>query len=237
MSAGQSFNRFEKKYLVTKKEKDELVDFLTLHLKWDEFSIDSAYTIYNVYYDTLDHNIIRQSLDKPPYKAKLRVRSYRCPIGPEDAVYLEIKKKIQGKVTKRRLTMRYQDVEGFVFNGLKPDPNDFVSIQVLNEISYYLQCNQIIPKYYIAYERRALTDDTGLLRVTIDESIQYREDSVSLYQAGGKSLLPKDHYLIEIKSEHNFPLWLAHKLSTMGLFSRSFSKYGEAYRLTIQGDK
>lgn len=237
MATGQTFNRFEKKYLLTQQEKDELVCFLSEHLKWDTFSENSYYTIYNIYFDTIDHNIIRQSLDKPAYKAKLRVRSYHCPVEPTDTVFLEIKKKIEGKVTKRRLTMSYGDVEKFIFEGIKPSPNDFVSKQVLNEINYYLECNDIIPKYYIAYERMALADDTGLLRVTIDQRIEYRETSVSLYESGGRSLLPKDHYLIEIKSEHNFPLWLAHKLSTMGLFSRSFSKYGEAYRLTLKGDE
>lgn len=237
MAYGQSFNRFEKKYIVTKTEKDELVDFLSQHLKWDLYSQSHFYTIYNIYYDTMDQNIIRQSVDKPPYKAKLRLRSYRCPVEPTDIVFLEIKKKIEGKVTKRRLDMTYQDAVAYLDQGIQPIPTDYVSKQVLNEIDYYLKCNPVKPNYYIAYERRAMVDETGLLRVTIDQSIDIRDHDVHFLKKGGHPILPKDHFLIEIKSEHNFPLWLAHKLSTMHLFSRSFSKYGEAYRISIQGDE
>jgi hypothetical protein len=237
MSLGQSFNRFEKKYLVTKAEKDELVDFLSQYLTFDDYSKDDYYTIYNIYYDTSDQNIIRQSVDRPPYKAKLRLRSYTCPVQPSDLVFLEIKKKIDGKVTKRRLIMTYDEANRFVLKGIKPKVMDYMSNQVLNEIDYYLKRNQVQPNYFIAYERRAMADAQNLLRVTIDKRIDIRREDVSFLLSGGHSLLPKDHYLIEIKSGENFPIWLAHKLSQMNLFARSFSKYGEAYRISIQGEE
>ncbi len=237
MALGQSFNRFEKKYLVTKAQKDELVDFLTQYLTFDDYSKDDYYTIYNIYYDTADQNIIRQSVDKPPYKAKLRLRSYTCPVEPTDLVFLEIKKKIDGKVTKRRVIMTYVDANRFVIKGVRPKMHDYMSQQVLNEIDYYLKRNPVQPNYYIAYERRAMADAQNLLRVTIDKRIDIRREDVSFLLCGGHSMLPKDHYLIEIKSGENFPIWLAHKLSEMNLFAQSFSKYGEAYRISIQGEE
>jgi hypothetical protein len=237
MALGQSFNRFEKKYLVTKAQKDELVDFLTQYLTFDDYSKDDYYTIYNLYYDTDDQNIIRQSVDKPPYKAKLRLRSYTCPVEPTDLVFLEIKKKIDGKVTKRRVIMTYEEANRFVLKGDRPKMHDYLSKQVLNEIEYYLKRNPVQPNYYIAYERRAMADAQNLLRVTIDKRIDIRREDVSFLRCGGHSLLPKDHYLIEIKSGENFPIWLANKLSEMKLFAQSFSKYGEAYRISIQGEE
>lgn len=237
MALGQSFNRFEKKYLVTKAQKDELVDFLMQYLAFDDYSKDDYYTIFNIYYDTADQNIIRQSVDKPPYKAKLRLRSYTCPVEPTDLVFLEIKKKIDGKVTKRRVIMTYEEANRFVTNGVRPKMHDYMSQQVLNEIDYYLKRNPVQPNYYIAYERRAMADAQNLLRVTIDRRIDIRREDVSFLISGGLSLLPKDHYLIEIKSGENFPIWLAHKLSVMKLFAQSFSKYGEAYRISIQGEE
>ncbi len=237
MALGQSFNRFEKKYLVTKAQKDELVDFLTQYLTFDDYSKDDYYTIYNLYYDTTDQNIIRQSVDKPPYKAKLRLRSYTCPVAPTDLVFLEIKKKIEGKVTKRRVIMTYEEANRFVLKGDRPKMHDYMSKQVLNEIDYYLKRNPVQPNYYIAYERRAMADEQNLLRVTIDKRIDIRREDVSFLLCGGHSLLPKDHYLIEIKSGENFPIWLANKLSEMKLFAQSFSKYGEAYRISIQGEE
>ncbi len=237
MALGQSFNRFEKKYLLTKTEKDELVDFLSQYLTFDDYSKTDYYTIFNIYYDTEDQNIIRQSIDGPPYKAKLRLRSYTCPVEPSDLVFLEIKKKIEGKVTKRRVIMTYDEAVLFVSKGKRPIVADYMSNQVLNEIEYYLKRNKVRPNYYIAYERRAMADAENLLRVTIDKKIDIRREDISFLVCGGYSMLPKDHYLIEIKSEANFPNWLANKLSEMKLYARSFSKYGEAYRMSIQGDE
>lgn len=48
-------------------------------------------------------------------------------------------------------------------------------------------------------------------------------------------LIPKEFYLMEIKSSYNFPLWLVRFLSEESLFSQSFSKYGRAYQHYLQG--
>jgi len=40
---------------------------------------------------------------------------------------------------------------------------------------------------------------------------------------------------MEVKSEDNFPFWLARKLSEYELYSQSFSKYGTAYKQLLIG--
>lgn len=63
-----------------------------------------AYTICNIYYDTGDWRLIRKSLEKTVYKEKLRIRSYGVPTG-DDKVFVELKKKYDGVVYKRRVAM------------------------------------------------------------------------------------------------------------------------------------
>jgi len=63
-----------------------------------------AYTICNIYYDTGDWRLIRKSLEKTVYKEKLRIRSYGVPTG-DDKVFVELKKKYDGVVYKRRIAM------------------------------------------------------------------------------------------------------------------------------------
>ena len=103
---------------------------------------------------------------------------------------------------------------------------DYLSNQVLNEIEYYLMRNDVFPNYYISYARKAFIDAYNTLRVTVDEKIIVRTTNVSLDYNTGNSLLEKDQFLIEIKSENNFPLWLSQKLSSMNIYAQSFSKYG-----------
>ena len=67
-----------------------------------------ATTIRNVYFDTDSFRLIRRSLEKPAYKEKLRIRSYQ-PARPDDPVFVELKKKYQSVVYKRRVVLPEQE--------------------------------------------------------------------------------------------------------------------------------
>lgn len=96
-----TFERVEKKYLLTPAQLDALAPMLHRHMQIDQYG---RHTICNVYYDTPDYRLIRTSLQKPVYKEKLRLRSYGVP-GPGDTVFVELKKKYRGVVYKRRTAL------------------------------------------------------------------------------------------------------------------------------------
>ena len=102
----KTFKRLEKKYLLTMEQYEELRKRMEPYMTYDEYCPDGAlYSIYNIYYDTDRYRLIRASLAKPYYKEKLRLRSY-SPLGSEDSpVFLELKKKVGGIVTKRRAAL------------------------------------------------------------------------------------------------------------------------------------
>ena len=85
-----SFARVEKKYMLTRTQRDALLNRIASHLEADAHP---NYTICNIYYDTDDYRLIRASIEKPVYKEKLRVRSYGVP-GESDTVFVELKKEI-----------------------------------------------------------------------------------------------------------------------------------------------
>ena len=70
------FQRYEKKYLLDREQYTALRDQLSGRMREDRYG---RYTICNIYYDTPDYQLIRASLEKPVYKEKLRLRSYRVP--------------------------------------------------------------------------------------------------------------------------------------------------------------
>lgn len=86
---------------VTAAQQRFLLEGMAPCMKKDAYG---AYTICNIYYDTGDWRLIRKSLEKPVYKEKLRVRSYGVPTG-DDKVFVELKKKYDGVVYKRRVAM------------------------------------------------------------------------------------------------------------------------------------
>ena len=74
MTGQTTFKRYEIKYLLEKKEKEEILRTMEPYMKLDEYGRS---TIRNIYFDTDTFRLIRRSLEKPAYKEKLRMRSYQ----------------------------------------------------------------------------------------------------------------------------------------------------------------
>lgn len=194
-----------------------------------------SYMIYNLYFDTEHDEIIRHSLDKPYYKEKLRMRSYTMPTCDEDTVFLELKKKIGGIVTKRRAIMTFAQAEDFLEKGVVPELKTYEDRQVLDEISSFLNRYHVKPKVFISYERIAYFDkDNPEFRVSFDSNILTRRSHVSLIDGDyGTELLDSDDLLMEIKCGGAIPLWLCRNLSDMKVYKTNFSKYGTEYKKHI----
>ena len=105
MAYQTTFQRYEIKYLLTPLQKARLAESMASHMQIDAYG---RTTIRNLYFDTDSYRLIRHSLEKPVYKEKLRIRSYR-PVASEDPVVVELKKKYRSVVYKRRLAIPEAD--------------------------------------------------------------------------------------------------------------------------------
>ena len=70
-------------------------------------------------------------------------------------------------------------------------------------------------------------------RMTIDRNIRYREQDLWLEDGDqGNLLRTETPYLMELKVGDALPIEVARILSELRIFPASFSKYGEAYRVS-----
>lgn len=210
------FKRYELKYILSSDQYDSLLNIIKDNMRADEHGRNS---IQSLYYDTDDYLLIRRSIEKPEYKEKLRLRSYG--LANEDSlVYLELKKKYESVVYKRRIESRLKDL------GIKNNS------QIENEIDYFKRFyKNLNPKMLLIYDREAYFKDD--LRVTFDHNIRYRENDLSLTSSlEGNPVLKDNRVLLEIKTGTSIPLWLVRRLDKEHLYKTSFSKYGEAYKIT-----
>ena len=145
--AQEVFKRYEKKYMLTREQYNQLMSSLITKMCPDSYG---KHTICNIYFDTPDYQLIRTSLDKPVYKEKIRLRSYGVP-KEDDTVFLELKKKYDGVVYKRRVPMTLREARNYLYKGIKPEKGS----QILREIDYAYQFYQTKPMVYLAYERIA----------------------------------------------------------------------------------
>lgn len=218
------FRRIEKKYIVDEPTYEKLIKKLDGHFVKDRYYKS---TICNIYYDTPSHQLVRNSIEKPVYKEKLRVRSYGVP-NDEDMVFVELKKKYKGVVYKRRIEMTLAQTRDF-FAG-KDVPHD--NPQIENELKYFLKFYEgIAPAMYLSYDRLAYCGaEDPSLRLTFDTHILYREEQKELDNGiWGKELLPAGVRVMEIKIPNAMPLWLSAILDKLEIYPASFSKYGTAY--------
>lgn len=217
------FQRYEKKYLLNRRQYRRLLQLLNGYITADHYG---RHTIGNIYFDTDHFELIRNSLNKPDYKEKLRLRCYGTPTA-EDTVFLEIKKKVCGIVYKRRSEMTLLEAYQYLANGKRPQNAG----QILKETDWFLSRYPLSAKVFLAYDRTAyycnIDED---LRITFDENIRWREDNLDLSRGSfGKMLLPESQVLMEIKIPGAMPLWLSQILTQLHIYPASFSKYGTCY--------
>ncbi len=218
------FKRYEIKYLITQEQRKYLMDVINEHMTADEYGKS---TICNIYYDTPDKQLIRKSLEKPVYKEKLRVRSYGT-VQQDGIVFVELKKKFDGVVYKRRVCMSESEATKFLSG--KGDPGR--KEQIIAEINYFKSFyKNLMPSMYISYDREAFYDreDKGV-RLTLDDNIFWRDTDLSLtVPPGGSPVLDEGMCLLEVKTHTSMPLWLSRELNALRIYQTSFSKYGTAY--------
>ncbi len=228
----KSFKRFEKKFILDQQQYNELIPKLLEYMNPDEHcKCGKNYNIYNIYYDTKNNDVIRHSISKPYYKEKLRLRSYTVPNSLSSKVFLELKKKINGIVSKRRVIMTLGEAYEFLNSCKKPTSNDYINQQVLQEIEYYLSKNKVYPAVYIGYTRNAFfgKEDRDF-RLTFDSKIITRRSDLFL-ESGcfGDDILGSNRYLMEVKFLGAIPVWFTKILSDLKIYNTHFSKYGNEY--------
>lgn len=229
MSVQCCFKRYEKKYMLSPDQLTGMLEGMKPYVRPDEFG---RYTICNIYYDTDDFQLIRTSLEKPVYKEKLRMRSYGTP-GDGDKVFVELKKKYDGVVYKRRTVMPAADAAAYIHGGQTPEQEN----QICHEIDWFMESYRPVPKVFIGYDRMAFAGlENPDLRITFDTNLRWRDTDLDL-RAGdyGSLILPPNQILMEVKIPGAAPVWMAHLLSEIGAFPTSFSKYGTCYKENILG--
>ena len=223
--------RYEMKYILSPEQTDYFKKSVERHMKIDKFGLTS---IASLYYDTPDYRLIRTSVEKPPFKEKIRLRSYG--IATESSpVFLELKRKAYGIVYKRRVQSTIPLVKKF-FDG---EGDICAGGQINREITTFRDYYQtLVPACMIIYDRIAYFEPDGDLRLTIDHNPRYRYEDLDLsVSMEGNSLLKDGYTILEVKVQQAVPLWLCSILSKGKIYKGSFSKYGEAYKQQLMKAK
>jgi hypothetical protein len=215
----QSFERYEKKYKITRLQASEMIAFLNGHLALDKHHDPKnivPYKIHSLYLDDKDARIIHKSIEKPSYKEKYRLRWYEDP----NQKFLEVKIKHLARSHKKRMTFKEDSslINNFQSLILNTYPSSYLTSITQDPIEKYC---------LIEYDRIAFEDQTINLRITFDYDVSYT------FLDEKKSLFDSDSVILEIKYDQSLPRFLSQYLSSHHIYSRSISKIG----LSVQQHK
>ena len=242
----QRFDRIEKKYLITSKQKDAIRSAVKKHMNKDGYHKSE---VYNIYFDTANFDLIIKSIDNPNFKEKLRARSY----GGYDKVFLEIKTKLKGYEDdetrervgyKRRVLITHRDFERLVrgektAEELAREKVELgTDVQIAREVDYLMRFFDLEPRILVYYDRESYVGEAGL-RVTFDENLSFRNQNLSFKRESidQKYFQDEKDTIMEIKAHGVIPLWLCRTLSSARAYPARFSKIGKIYEVIKKGEK
>ena len=234
MQDQKTFDRVEKKCLITKEQKRRMLEAVEQNMQKDNYYKSE---VYNIYFDTDNYDLIIQSIEQPMFKEKLRARSY----GGFDKVFFEIKTKLCGKDNnvgyKRRVRITRKDYHKLVKNHTSvadfmasnaDGENDY---RIAQEVDYLIKYFDLKPKILVFYVRYSYQGDGGL-RITFDEDLKYRTENVNFTKrkTDKKYFEDEKNIIMEIKAHGAWPLWLVRRMSEERVFPQQFSKVGKIYQ-------
>ncbi len=255
MNIKQSFDRVEKKYIITEKQKRVILRAIKGRMEKDDYHRSE---VLNIYFDNDNFDTIIESIDQPFFKHKIRARSY----GGYDRVFLELKTKLRRgeddleyddydvikdsidyelrdqeynlgykrrvMITKKdynKLTSGKTNLESLVKESTNP-----TDLQIAREIDHQLAHFDMKPKIMLSYIRKSYRGSDGL-RLTFDENLRFRTDKFSFkrMRSDQKYFDTSKNIIMEIKAPGVLPLWLSYKLTEIKAFPEQFSKIGKIY--------
>lgn len=224
-----NFKRYEIKYLLSEEQRDRLRILMERHMIPDEWGPS---TVCNVYYDTPSRLLVRRSAEHPDYKEKVRVRSYGV-LRSGAPVFLELKKKFDGVVYKRRCTVSVERAQELLSGRGNPQT------QIEREIDF--TCRRyggLEPAFFVAYDREAFyAADDHEFRMTFDRRVRSRNSNLRLDATDkAEQYLDDGLTLLEVKAGGAIPLWLVEFLSGEGIRKVSFSKVGMAWQRQLSSE-
>lgn len=225
------FNRYELKYLIDARRRDELVSDLSHFLVPDRHGDSRGfYHVASLYYDSPDLEAYRSKIEGLRFRRKLRLRVYP-PDGDVRKVtqgHVEIKQRTNRTVQKRRLVLPLREAEALCRADEPLRALDPLDAEVASEVHYMVRAQRLRPTCIVAYQRQAFVAerfDSGM-RVTFDVNLRGRTTALQIDErAANHFFIRPDHLVLEVKVNERIPSFMVALLARHECVLTRLSKY------------
>lgn len=224
-------SRYECKYLVSPEVANDIRWFIEPFMVPDRYAQERPgyrYPICSLYFDTLDLHLYRQTAAGEKNRFKLRVRSYSDD--PATPVFLEVKRRINDVILKRRAKLPREVASAMLATGIT-DRLEGSTRELLADLDFFsghLTVAAATPFLRIRYLREAYEAKGGdPLRITFDTEIAWLPTPAVDFQLGAEGWIqtPVPGTVLEIKFTDRYPAWVGGMIREFGLNRQSVAKY------------
>jgi hypothetical protein len=227
--------RYEYKYIVPNNLLGPLRDYIIPFVELDKFVEkvqDHHYTVRSVYFDSPVFDFYFEKVEGIKNRKKVRLRGYDNN-GPDDIVFLEIKRKYDIPIIKYRAPLIYrnalnifkeQNLNGYAIDKL----SNMEGYQNSKRFFYQVFSKNLRPVVLVVYEREPyLSKFDKTVRITFDKNLRGEgyPSVENLYDGDRLVSALHNKFIMEVKFNHSFPGWLNPAISKFGLKKQSASKY------------
>lgn len=227
--------RYEFKYFVRISEIDKLRENIIPFVDVDKFAAigdKHHYTVRSIYFDSPKFDFYYEKVEGIKNRKKLRLRGYEKDDG-NNIVFFEIKRKYDIPILKYRAPAKFEDalemfrtcnINGSVIN------NKFFPKGNENSQRFFYQMfsKNLRPVVLIAYEREAYHSKYDeSVRITFDKNVRSKAYPAlcELFEETKLSPVIPGQFILEVKFNDHFPVWLKPVIGKFSLMRQSASKY------------
>lgn len=223
--------RHEYKYIVPAEKLGTLRQLIRPFVTLDRFAEADGrgeYTVRSIYFDNSRFDFYFEKIEGIKDRKKLRIRSYDEE-DPEKTVFFEIKRKFNIPIKKCRAEFSFAEACRLLRDGFAGNTEGFApELPEAGKFLYHILSKKLRPVVLVAYEREAWLDNFDKsLRVTFDKnlrSIAYPAIDELFTEHGMRNSLP-GRFIMEVKFNRNFPVWLKPIQANLDLVKQAASKY------------
>lgn len=215
--------RVELKYLVSELQLVFLQKQLEQIMTYDKYHPNGeSYIIRSLYFDDLYDSCLEENENSTDYREKFRIRIYN---GDPSEIHLETKEKIHGYTRKKKENLSYEDCMCYINKEpviLTAEDGDLKKkLYALIQMSHYQ------PVQIVEYERIAMVEPNGNVRVTFDRNIGGTSQTDTFFDEvlPLTPALPSGMHILEVKYDELLPDSIKEVLNSISLRRISFSKY------------
>jgi hypothetical protein len=198
------------------------------------------YEVRSLYFDSNFRHSLYEKRDGIGIRKKLRIRYYPdFSKDNQEFVFIEIKKKINENVAKRRVYVPLEKALDILENN-NPEAKIFYKNaspqdkNTLKEIWFLYKKYNLKPVCIVSYKRQPfLSKLENTFRLTFDTNVMVRNYNFDLHSGGGsKYIIPRSICIMEVKFNNFIPNWAIKIIQKNDCIQYKISKFARGIEKT-----